>query len=332
MTMTHESRPSRRPWRAPSSWPGRAGAAWRPNPLVGAVVLRDGEVDRRGVARRVRRPARGGGGARRRQVTGLAGRRWSSPSSPARTRASSRPASSSSAVPASRAWWRRSPTRIRWRRAARSTCGSTASTVEIGLMQREAAAQNAVLPPCAGLARRRPYVALKLATSLDAPHRRSRGALALDQRPRGARLGAVAAGRVRRARGRQQHRAAGRPVAHGARDGRAPAHAPAGWCSAAAASFRPRRRWRRTARETPTTVFVAPGTGAAQRALASAGVDVRETTSLAAALATLRDEARRERAGGGRRSARRRAAGGGPGRSRSTGCRARSGWARACRR
>ncbi len=46
----------------------------------------------------------------------------------------------------------------------------------------------------------------------------------------------------------------------------------------------------RTARETPTTVFVAPGTGAAQGALASAGVDVRETKSLAAALATLREE------------------------------------------
>jgi len=37
-------------------------------------------------------------------------------------------------------------------------------------------------------------------------------------------------------------------------------------------------------------VFVAPGTGAAQRDLASAGVDVRETTSLAEALGTLRGE------------------------------------------
>jgi len=46
----------------------------------------------------------------------------------------------------------------------------------------------------------------------------------------------------------------------------------------------------KTARETPTTVFVAPGTGAAQRELSSAGVDVRETQSLAGALATLRDE------------------------------------------
>jgi diaminohydroxyphosphoribosylaminopyrimidine deaminase/5-amino-6-(5-phosphoribosylamino)uracil reductase len=46
----------------------------------------------------------------------------------------------------------------------------------------------------------------------------------------------------------------------------------------------------RTARETPTTVFVAPGTGASQRVLSSTGVDVRETKSLSAALASLRDE------------------------------------------
>jgi diaminohydroxyphosphoribosylaminopyrimidine deaminase/5-amino-6-(5-phosphoribosylamino)uracil reductase len=46
----------------------------------------------------------------------------------------------------------------------------------------------------------------------------------------------------------------------------------------------------RTARDTPTTVFVAPGTGAAQGALVSAGVDVRETRALAGALNTLRDE------------------------------------------
>lgn len=46
----------------------------------------------------------------------------------------------------------------------------------------------------------------------------------------------------------------------------------------------------KTARETPTTVFVAPGSGASQSDLARAGVEVKETSSLAAALATLRSD------------------------------------------
>ena len=135
-------------------------------------------------------------------------------------------------------------------------------------MQREAAAQNAVFLHAQG-ARRRPFVALKLATSLDAPHRRPGGALALDQRTRGARLGAVAARRIRRP-GRWQHirRALDDPSLT-VRGTVVPRRTPRRVVFGRSSQLSAEGALARTARETPTTVFVAPGTGAAQRALAS---------------------------------------------------------------
>jgi diaminohydroxyphosphoribosylaminopyrimidine deaminase/5-amino-6-(5-phosphoribosylamino)uracil reductase len=160
--------------------------------------------------------------------------------------------------------------------------------VEIGLLQREAAAQNAAFLHAQG-SRRRPYVALKLATSLDARiadrEGRSRWISGPDARAwvQWLRAGfdalAVGSNTARlddpslTVRGELVPRRTPRRVVFG-RSSQLPA-------GAALA---------KTARETPTTVFVAPGTGAARQELASAGVDVRETTSLAAALATLRDE------------------------------------------
>lgn len=160
--------------------------------------------------------------------------------------------------------------------------------VEIGLMQREAAAQNAVFLHAQG-SRRRPYVALKLATSLDARiadrEGRSRWISGPDARAwvQWLRAGfdalAVGSNTARlddpslTVRGTVVPRRTPRRVVFGR----------SSQLSAEAALAK-------TARETPTMVFVAPGTGAAQRALSNAGVDVRETKSLAEALATLRDE------------------------------------------
>ena len=160
--------------------------------------------------------------------------------------------------------------------------------VEVGLLQREAAAQNAAFLHAHG-ARRRPYVALKLATSLDAriADREGRSRWISGPEARAwvqwlrAGFDALAVGGTTArvddpsltVRGAVVPRRTPRRVVFG-RSGRLSSDAALA----------------RTARETPTTVFVAPGTGDAQGALATAGVDVRETTSLAAALATLRDE------------------------------------------
>jgi len=160
--------------------------------------------------------------------------------------------------------------------------------VEVGLLQREAAAQNAAFLHAHG-ARRRPYVALKLATSLDAriADREGRSRWISGPEARAwvqwlrAGFDALAVGGTTArvddpsltVRGAVQPRRTPRRVVFG-RGSRLSSDAALA----------------RTARETPTTVFVAPGTGATQGELATAGVDVRETTSLAAALATLREE------------------------------------------
>lgn len=160
--------------------------------------------------------------------------------------------------------------------------------VEMGLMQREAAAQNAAFLHAQG-SRPRPWVALKLATSLDARiadrEGRSRWISGAEAREwvQWLRAGfdalAVGSNTARvddpslTVRGAVVPRRTPRRVVFG-RSSQLPAEAALA----------------RTARETPTTVFVAPGTGASQRELSTAGVDVRETKSLAAALASLRDE------------------------------------------
>jgi diaminohydroxyphosphoribosylaminopyrimidine deaminase/5-amino-6-(5-phosphoribosylamino)uracil reductase len=161
--------------------------------------------------------------------------------------------------------------------------------VEIGLMQREAAAQNAAFLHAHG-ARRRPYVALKLATSLDAciadREGRSRWISGPEAR---AWVQWLRAGFDALAVGGTTARADDPSLT--VRGAVVPRRVPRRVVFGRSSQLSSEAALARTARETPTTVFVAPGTGAAQGALATAGVDVRETKSLAAALATLRDEA-----------------------------------------
>ncbi len=160
--------------------------------------------------------------------------------------------------------------------------------VEIGLMQREAAAQNAAFLHAHG-ARRRPYVALKLATSLDAR--------IADREGRSRWIsGPEARAWVQWLRAGFDALAVGGTTARvddpslTVRGAVVPRRTPRRVVFGRSSRLSSDAALARTARETPTTVFVAPGTGAAQGALATAGVDVRETTSLAAALATLREE------------------------------------------
>jgi diaminohydroxyphosphoribosylaminopyrimidine deaminase/5-amino-6-(5-phosphoribosylamino)uracil reductase len=160
--------------------------------------------------------------------------------------------------------------------------------VEIGLLEREAAAQNAAFLHAQG-SRRRPYVALKLATSLDARiadrDGRSRWISGPDAR---AWVQWLRAGFDALAVGGNTARLDDPSLT--VRGTLVPRRTPRRVVFGRSSQLSAEAALARTARETPTTVFVAPGTGAAQGALASAGVDVRETKSLAEALATLRGE------------------------------------------
>jgi diaminohydroxyphosphoribosylaminopyrimidine deaminase/5-amino-6-(5-phosphoribosylamino)uracil reductase len=161
--------------------------------------------------------------------------------------------------------------------------------VEIGLLQREAAAQNAAFLHAQG-AKRRPYVALKLATSLDARiadrEGRSRWISGPEAR---AWVQWLRAGFDALAVGSNTARLDDPSLT--VRGTLLPRRTPRRVVFGRTSQLSTEGALARTARETPTTVFVAPGTGKAQGALAAAGVDVRETKSLAAALATLREEA-----------------------------------------
>jgi diaminohydroxyphosphoribosylaminopyrimidine deaminase/5-amino-6-(5-phosphoribosylamino)uracil reductase len=160
--------------------------------------------------------------------------------------------------------------------------------VELGLMQREAAAQNATFLHAHG-ARRRPYVALKLATSLDAriADREGRSRWISGPEARAwvqwlrAGFDALAVG---------SHTVRVDDPSLTVRGTVVPRRTPRRVVFGRSSQLSTEAALARTARETPTTVFVAPGTGAAQGALTTAGVDVRETKSLAAALAALREE------------------------------------------
>ena len=137
-----------------------------PNPLVGAVVVRDGQVVGEGWHQRYGEAhaevnalaAAGDGRPRRRPST--------SPWSRAATTARRPPAPTPCCAPASAAWWPPCPTPSR-RSPARgqSCCARPASTVEFGLCEAEARRLNA--PYLKLLATGRPYVHAKWAMTLD---------------------------------------------------------------------------------------------------------------------------------------------------------------------
>jgi diaminohydroxyphosphoribosylaminopyrimidine deaminase/5-amino-6-(5-phosphoribosylamino)uracil reductase len=160
--------------------------------------------------------------------------------------------------------------------------------VEIGLLKERAAAQNAAFLHAQG-ARRRPFVALKLATSLDARiadrEGRSQWISGPDAR---AWVQWLRAGFDALAVGGTTARVDDPSLT--VRGSVVPRRAPRRIVFGRSSRISSDAALARTAHETPTTIFVAPGTGAAQAALTTAGVDVRETKSLAAALATLREE------------------------------------------
>ena len=161
--------------------------------------------------------------------------------------------------------------------------------VEVGLLQREASAQNAVFLHAQG-ARRRPFVALKLATSLDAriADREGRSRWISGPEARAwvqwlrAGFDALAVG---------GHTARVDDPSLTVRGALVPRRTPRRVVFGRSSQLSTEAALTRTARETPTTVFVAPGTRDTQTALIAAGVDVRETKSLSAALATLREDA-----------------------------------------
>ena len=247
--------------------------AWRgwgrvhPNPLVGAVVLAGRGRRRRGVARRVRRPARGARGAGPRPASRPAARRWSSRSSPATTAASSRRAptrSSRAGVRRVVAAHRRSQSGGRRRRRPAPGAGIEVRSASLA---EEAAAQNAVFlhrfaEPS------RPFVALKLATRLDGriADASGRSRWISGERARDyvhwlrAGFDAIGVG--------GRHRARRRSLAHRARHGDAARAAAAGRLRPGARAAPTRSTWSRTAAETPT--IVVDGDGRADSARADA--------------------------------------------------------------
>ena len=185
------------------------------------------------------------------------------------------------------------------------------------------------VPPCAGLAA--PAVRGAQAGHVArCPHRRSRGTLALDQRTRRAGLGAVAACRIRCA-GRRRHTARLDDPSLTVRGTLVPRRTPRRVVFGRSSQLSAEAALAQTARETPTTVFVAPGTGAAQGALARPAWTCARRSRWPRHCA--RCGTRRSRACWSR------AVDSSPVRCwrrtwsiACTGCRARSGWARACRR
>ncbi len=160
--------------------------------------------------------------------------------------------------------------------------------VELGLLEREAAAQNATFLH-ARRSTRRPYVALKLATSLDAR--------IADREGRSRWIsGPEARAWVQWLRAGFDALAVGSTTARvddpslTVRGSVVPRRTPRRVVFGRSSQLSTQAALARTARDTPTTMFVAPGTGTAQAALVEAGVDVRETDSLAGALAALRGE------------------------------------------
>ena len=196
--------------------------AWRgwgrvhPNPLVGAVVLAGGGVVGRGMARGVRRPPRGaararsGRRARARRDARRDARAVRSPGQAAAVHRGHHPRRASGAS------WPRWPIPIRRPAAARPGSGRWASRCRSASPGEAAAAQNAIF-----LHRfrnpSRPFVALKLATSLDGRIADCLRSLALDLGRAGAGLRALAPRRLRRDRRRRPDRAARRSPAHRAR-------------------------------------------------------------------------------------------------------------------
>ena len=256
--------------------------AWRgwgrvqPNPLVGAVVLADGEIVGEGwhaefgaAPRRARR-------ARRGRARGPAEPRSSARSSRAPTRASSRRAprrilaAGVRRVVAAVADPEPGGGRRRGRGSARAGV-----EVELGLLRRRGGGpeRRASSIRCGDASR--PFVALKLATTIDGRIADANGHSRWLSGAARARLRAVAPRGLRRGRGRRRDGPGGRSVAHRPRPAAAARAADAGSCSPPMATCRRRSRWSARRGEIADVVVVASARRRERLApLEAAGVSV----------------------------------------------------------
>ena len=303
--------------------------AWRgwgrvaPNPMVGAVVLRGRRGRWARVARGVRGPPRRGGGP---GEAGCRRSRGDARGHPRALRASGEAAAlhrGACSRRASGAWSRRWRIPIRSRGGGAARLRAAGVEVEVGLVGARRRRQNATVPAPRSASRRgrswrsssppRWMGASPIAT----------GTLALDQRAGGARLGALAARRVRRASRWAARTARVDDPSLTVRGTVAPRRRRVRVVFARRAELPTALALVRTAREVPDHGCSRHRARRARAAaLGAAGVDVRPATDLAAALGALRARRGRSAPGRGRRAAGGRAARRGPGGPATTGCRA----------